>query len=196
MATRRGDSRTAALGLVAGSHFMIVFDLASINLALPRIARDLGLTDSQLSWVVTAYALSFGCLLLVGARLGEAIGPRRILIAGLVLFGVAALVGGSAANVGWLVMGRTAQGAAAAIMWPSALACISRLFPDGGERNRALATWGASGLAGAPAGALLGGSLIEVLGWSAVLLVSAPSCAAAVAMTFRALPAFEAVPPK
>lgn len=170
---------------------MIVLDLASVNMALPGIARALALSDSQVSWVFTTYTLTFGCLLLLGARLGTVLGPRRILVVGLLVFGTASLAGGLAPSAGWLVAARAVQGVGAALVSPSALASLCRLFPDGRERNRALAIWGAWGSAGAPAGALVGGALSDALGWSAVLLFNVPLSAAAVVVGVRVLPAFE-----
>lgn len=191
MALSAPQSRALALGVVAGAEFIVILDVASVNVALPDMAQDLELTDGQVSWAVNAYTLALGCLLLLGARMGDAFGTRRVFTRGIVLFASASLAGGLMADGVWLAGARALQGAGGALISPNALAIVSRLFPDGMARNRALAIWGAAGSAGAPAGALVGGLLTGSFGWSAVLFANVPTSGVILALTPWALPEVE-----
>jgi EmrB/QacA subfamily drug resistance transporter len=184
--TRLGPG--AALALLAGAQFVIVLDTSIVNMALPSIEADLALTERSLSWVVNAYTLTFGGFLLLGGRLGDLLGLRRAFVAGLALFGAASMAGGLATTTEMLVGARAVQGLGAATIAPAALGILTRLYEDGAPRNRALAIWGAVSAAGAPAGAVLGGALSDLFGWSSVLLVNVPICAAALVLAPRLVP--------
>jgi len=154
--------------------FMVALDMSVVNIALSDIRRGLGFAPEGLLWVVNAYALAFGGLLMLGGRLADLLGARRVLIAGLVLFGAASLAGGLAWSPGALVTARAVQGVGAAALAPVAFALIALAFPAGPARSRALGLWGMAGAAGGAAGVLAGGVLTEVAGWRAVMLVNVP----------------------
>ena len=168
------DKRWIALGLLCLAQFVVVLDASIVNVALPSVGRSLELSQDNLSWVVNAYVLAFGGFLLLGGRLADHLGRRRVFTAGLLLFGVASLVGGFAESEGALIAARAAQGVGAALLSPAALSIITTTFRDGSERNRALGVWGAVAGAGGAAGVLLGGVLTEYLGWEWVLWVNVP----------------------
>jgi len=168
------DKRWIALGLLCLAQFVVVLDASIVNVALPSVGRSLELSQDNLSWVVNAYVLAFGGFLLLGGRLADHLGRRRVFTAGLLLFGVASLVGGFAESEGALIAARAAQGLGAALLSPAALSIITTTFRDGSERNRALGVWGAVAGAGGAAGVLLGGVLTEYLGWEWVLWVNVP----------------------
>ena len=180
--------KRAALALLAGTQFVLVLDASIINVALPSIGRDLGVAPDDLSWVVNAYILLFGGFLLLGGRIADFVGRRRIFIAGIVLFGAASLAGALATSSLWLVLARGAQGLGAALVSPAALAMLMTLFAEGAERNRALGVWAALGGTGGAAGSILGGVLTEGLGWEAVLLVNVPVAIVAAAFAAAVLP--------
>ena len=138
---------------------MVVLDGTIVNIALPYIQADLDISSANLTWVVTGYALAFGSLLLLGGRLGDLYGRRRIFMIGLIIFGVASLLGGLATNEGLLLAARGLQGLGAALASPAALALIATTFPAGPQRNRAFAVYAAMSGAGAAVGLLLGGWL-------------------------------------
>ena len=159
-ATPAGKSRLGwALVLISIAQLMVVLDATIANIALPYIKADLGFTDSNLTWVVTGYALAFGGLLLLGGRLADLYGRRRIFMAGLVIFAIASLLGGIAGNEAILLAARGLQGLGAALASPAALALITTTFPAGPERNRAFAVYAAMSGAGAAVGLILGGWL-------------------------------------
>lgn len=168
------DKRWIALVLLCLAQFVVVLDASIVNVALPSVGRSLELSQDNLSWVVNAYVLAFGGFLLLGGRLADHLGRRRVFRAGLLLFGVASLVGGFAESEGALIAARAAQGLGAALLSPAALSIITTTFRDGSERNRALGVWGAVAGAGGAAGVLLGGVLTEYLGWEWVLWVNVP----------------------
>lgn len=159
--------------LLCVAQFMLILDVTVINLALPGIGSALQLDRALLTWAVTSYTLCFGALMLLGGRLGDVYGSRRILLTGLSVFVVASLVTGLATSGPMLIGGRVAQGMGAALLSPSALATITRLF-HGTERNKALGVWAALGGAGFAAGALLGGLLTAGPGWRWVFFVNVP----------------------
>src|SRR4051794_32081874 len=148
-------ARNLALVLLAMTQFVIVIDASIVNVALPSIGRALDFSQDDLSWVVNAYTLTFGGFLLLGGRLADIIGRRRMFMSGLVLFSLASLAGGLAQSEGWLIVARAVQGLGAAIVSPAALSIITTTFHEGGERNRALSVWGAVAGAGGAAGVLL-----------------------------------------
>jgi len=176
------------LALLATSQFVVVLDASITNVALPSIGRDLGLSQDSLSWVVNAYTLTFGGFLLLGGRLADILGRRRVYMAGLVLFGIASFVGGFSQTEGMLIVARAVQGLGAALLSPAALSILTTVFREGAERNRALGVWGAVAGAGGAAGVLLGGVLTEYLSWRWVLFVNVPIAAGAVLLAPRLVP--------
>ena len=162
------------LVLVCVAQFMVVLDASIVNVALPTIGDALNFSESDLPWVLNAYVLTFGGFLLLGGRLADFLGRRRMFMFGLVLFALASLAGGFATSAGQLIAARAVQGLGGAILSPAALSILITTFRDGAERNRALGIWGAiAGSAGA-AGVLLGGVLTDGLGWEWVLWVNVP----------------------
>ncbi|MFF2510003.1 MFS transporter [Streptomyces sp. NPDC058086] len=155
----------AALAALAGAQFTVVLATSIVNVALPQIRAGVGLSDSGTTWVVNAYGLAFGALLLAGGRAADLIGRRRVLLAGLAVFGAASLAAGLAASSSVLIAARAVQGLGAAATAPAALALVMDLFPPGPGRGRALGVWGAVSGAGGAAGVLLGGVLTQAWGW-------------------------------
>jgi EmrB/QacA subfamily drug resistance transporter len=182
-----GRSKGLALALLATTQFIVVLDASIVNVALPSIGTDLEFSQDDLSWVVNAYTLAFGGFLLLGGRMADLLGRRRIFIAGLLLFGAASLAGGLSESSTQLIVARTIQGLGAALISPAALSIITTTFAEGAERNKALGVWGAVAGAGGAAGVLLGGVLTEFLGWEWVLLVNVPIALAAAALAPRLL---------
>jgi EmrB/QacA subfamily drug resistance transporter len=167
-------AKNLALMLLAMTQFVIVIDASIVNIALPSIGHALHFSQTDLSWVVNAYTLTFGGFLLLGGRLADLMGRRRMFMTGLVLFSVASLAGGLAQSEAWLIAARAVQGLGGAIVSPAALSIITTTFADGEERNRALGVWGAVAGAGGAAGVLLGGILTSGLNWRWVLFVNVP----------------------
>jgi EmrB/QacA subfamily drug resistance transporter len=180
-------AKNLALALLAMTQFVIVIDASITNVALPSIGRALSFSQTDLSWVVNAYTLTFGGFLLLGGRLADLIGRRVMFIIGLVLFSSASLLGGLAQSEAWLIGARAVQGLGAAIVSPAALSIITTTFADGEERNRALGIWGAVAGAGGAAGVLLGGVLTSGLSWRWVLFVNVPIGLASAALAPRLL---------
>jgi EmrB/QacA subfamily drug resistance transporter len=182
------ERRWIALTLLCVAQFMVVLDAAIMNVALPTIGRALDFSESNLPWVVNAYVLTFGGFLLLGGRMADLLGRRRIFIAGLILFALASLAGGFASTSGQLIAARAVQGLGAALLSPAALSIVTTTFRDGAERNKALGIWGAVAGSGGAAGVLLGGVLTDGLGWQWVLWVNVPIglAAAAIAPTLLA----------
>jgi EmrB/QacA subfamily drug resistance transporter len=172
-----------ALALLATVQFMVVLDIAIVNVALPSIQVDLGFSQENLQWVISAYALFFGGFLLLGGRVADLLGRRRLFIAGLVIFSAASLVSGLAWSDTALIAGRALQGFGAAIITPAALAILMTTFSEGRERNMALGVWGAVGAFGAVAGVLLGGILTDALSWEWIFYINVPVGLAALALT-------------
>jgi EmrB/QacA subfamily drug resistance transporter len=162
------------LGLLLLVQFMVVLDIAIVNVALPSIQTDLGFSQENLQWVISAYALFFGGFLLLGGRAADLLGRRRLFIAGLVLFTAASLVSGTAWSEEALIGARAFQGLGAAIITPAALSILTTTFAEGSERNKALGAWGAIGAFGAVAGVLLGGVLTDLLSWEWIFFVNIP----------------------
>jgi EmrB/QacA subfamily drug resistance transporter len=180
-------AKNRALILLAMTQFVIVIDAAIVNVALPSIGSALHFARDDLSWVVNAYTLTFGGFLLLGGRLADLMGRRRMFIIGLVLFSLASLAGGLAQSEGWLIVARAVQGLGGAIVSPAALSIITTTFAEGAERNRALGIWGAVAGAGGAAGVLLGGILTSGLSWRWVLFVNVPIGIAAASLAPRTL---------
>jgi EmrB/QacA subfamily drug resistance transporter len=177
-----------ALALLAAAQFVVVLDASIVNVALPSIGRDLQFSQSDLSWVVNAYVLVFGGFLLLGGRLADLLGRRRLFMGGLVLFALASLAGGLATSPGTLIAARAVQGLGAALLSPAALSLLTVMFAEGAERNRAMGVWGAVAGSGGAAGVLLGGLLTEYAGWEWVLFVNVPVGIAAALLAPRLLP--------
>jgi EmrB/QacA subfamily drug resistance transporter len=163
-----------ALALLSAVQFMVILDIAIVNVALPSIKVDLGFSQENLQWVISAYALVFGGFLLLGGRAADLLGRRRIFLAGLVVFTIASLFAGLAWSEASLIGARTFQGLGAAIITPAALSILSTTFVEGRERNIALGVWGAVGGFGAAAGVLLGGILTDALSWEWIFFVIVP----------------------
>ncbi len=181
-------AKNIALVLLAMTQFIIVVDASIVNVALPTIGKDLQFSQDNLSWVVNSYTLMFGGFLLLGGRLADLLGRRRLFMIGLVVFSLASLAGGLATSDGWLIVARGLQGLGAAIVSPAALSIVTTTFAEGAERNRALGVWGAVAGAGGAAGVLLGGVLTEYLGWEWVLWVNVPIGLIAAVLAPRLLP--------
>src|SRR3954451_15402339 len=169
------DRRTwLALALLCVVQFMVVLDVAIVNVALPSIQVDLGFSQADLQWVISAYALVFGGFLLLGGRAADMLGRRRLFLVGIVVFTIASLLAGLAWSEASLISARALQGLGAAIITPAALSILSTTFAEGRERNIALGAWGAVGGFGAVAGVLLGGVLTDALSWEWIFFVNVP----------------------
>jgi EmrB/QacA subfamily drug resistance transporter len=182
------DRRGLALALLAVAQFIVVLDAAIVNVALPSIGSALHFSQDNLSWVVNAYTLTFGGFLLLGGRMADLIGRRRMFIIGLAVFATASLAGGLAQSDTWLVIARAIQGLGAAIVSPAALSLVTVLFREGSERNKAMGVWGAVSGSGGAAGVLFGGMLTQWAGWEWVLFVNVPIGIAAALLATRLLP--------
>ena len=163
-----------ALGLLCVVQFMVVLDVAIVNVALPSIQVDLGFSQGDLQWVISAYALVFGGFLLLGGRAADIVGRRRLFLVGIAVFTAASLLAGLAWSDTSLIAARVLQGLGAAVITPAALSILSTTFPEGRERNIALGAWGAVGGFGAVAGVLLGGILTDALSWEWIFFVNVP----------------------
>ncbi|MGY1810735.1 DHA2 family efflux MFS transporter permease subunit [Blastococcus sp. SYSU D00669] len=178
-----------ALLVLAMSQLMIVLDVSIVNVALPDIAQALSVrSNADLSWVVTGYTLTFGGFLLLGGKLADRLGRRRVFVAGALIFALASLLGGLAGDLGLLIAARLLQGLGGALMAPSALSLLTVVFDEGRERNRALGVWAAISAGGAAIGLILGGVLTEYASWRWVLFVNVPVAALAVLGALRLLP--------
>jgi EmrB/QacA subfamily drug resistance transporter len=171
-----------ALALLSAVQFMVVLDIAIVNVALPSIQVDLGFSQENLQWVISAYALVFGGFLLLGGRAADLLGRRRIFLAGLIVFTVSSLLAGLAWSEASLIAARAFQGLGAAVITPAALSILSTTFVEGRERNIALGVWGAVGGFGAAAGVLMGGILTDALSWEWIFFVNVPVGAIAFAL--------------
>src|SRR5215217_5700282 len=170
----KAKNKWLALALLCTVQFMVVLDVAIVNVALPSIKTDLGFSQENLQWVISAYALMFGGFLLLGGRAADLLGRRRVFLVGLVVFSVGSLLSGFAWNESALIGARAIQGLGAAIISPAALSILTTTFAEGSERNMALGAWGAVGAFGAVAGVLLGGVLTDLLSWEWIFFVNAP----------------------
>ncbi|HEX2912471.1 MAG TPA: MFS transporter [Chloroflexia bacterium] len=163
-----------ALLLLCSTQFMVVLDGTLVNVALPSIQQAMHISQQNLQWITNAYLLMFAGFMMLGGRVADVLGRRRVFISGMLLFAVASLLGGFAPSDLWLIAARVAQGLGAAIISPAALSILTITFPGGKERDRALGVFGAAGGSGAVAGLLLGGVLTEFLGWQWVFFVNFP----------------------
>jgi EmrB/QacA subfamily drug resistance transporter len=172
------EHKGMALLLICLVQFMVVLDIAIVNVALPTIKDSLNFGEDSLSWVINAYTLTFGGLLLLGGRAADLLGRRRMFVSGLVLFSLASLVCGLSTSAAMLVSARAVQGVGAAIISPAALSILMTTFQEGPERNKALGIWGAIAGTGGAAGVLLGGILTQELNWSWIFFINVPIGAA------------------
>ena len=201
--TTRSDETTApraldprrwrTLALLGIAQFMLIVDVTVVAIALPHMGADLGLGREQTTWVVSAYTLTFGGLMLLGGRVADLLGARRVVLAGLLVFTVASLVTGVAGSAEVLLAGRVAQGLGAAMLSPAALSVVVQIF-DGEERNKALGVWSALGGGGAAVGVLLGGLLTAGPGWPWVFYINVPVGVAVTVILVRLLPRLEPGP--
>jgi EmrB/QacA subfamily drug resistance transporter len=175
--------RWLVLGLIVMAQFMVVLDIAIVNVALPSIKTDLHFSQVSLQWVITAYTILFGGVLMLGGRLADLLGRRRLFIIGLSLFTASSLLDGLAWSEGSLIAFRTLQGLGAALLSPAALSILTTTFEEGRERNLALGVWGAVSGSGGAAGVLLGGALTSGFGWSWIFFINVPVGIAVIAST-------------
>jgi EmrB/QacA subfamily drug resistance transporter len=176
-------TRWFALALIIAAQFMVVLDIAIVNVALPSIKTDLHFSQESLQWVITAYSIMFGGFLLLGGRLADLLGRRWLFIAGLALFTVSSLLDGLAWSEASLIVFRSLQGLGAALLSPAALSILTTMFVEGKERNLALGIWGAASGSGGAAGVLLGGALTSGLNWSWIFFVNVPVGILVIALT-------------
>jgi EmrB/QacA subfamily drug resistance transporter len=169
------SKRWWALAVIVAAQFMVVLDVAIVNVALPSIKTDLHFSETSLQWVITAYSIFFGGVLLLGGRLADLLGRRRLFIVGLALFTVSSLLDGLAWSSGSLIFFRSIQGLGAALLAPAALSILTTTFREGRERNVALGIWGAASGSGGAAGVLLGGALTSALSWSWIFFINVPA---------------------
>ncbi len=179
--------RWKALALLCTAFFMVILDSAIVIVALPSIDADLALSAGDLQWVMSAYLLSFGGLLLLGGRVADLLGRRRMFIVGSGLFALASLGAGLASTSEALLAARTVQGVAAAIMTPTALSIVMTTFPEGAERNKALGIWGSTGAIGGTAAWLVGGPITDGLGWEWIFFINVPVAGLVAALSPRLL---------
>ena len=181
--TASSSRRWWALALLSVVQFMVVLDIAIVNVALPSIQVDLGFSQENLQWIISAYALTFGGFLLLGGRAADLLGRRRVFLVGLAVLTIGSIVAGSAWSEASLIAARGVQGLGAAIIAPAALSILTTTFSEGRERNIALGVWGAVGGFGGAAGVLLGGVFTESLSWQWIFFINVPVTIAAMALT-------------
>jgi EmrB/QacA subfamily drug resistance transporter len=189
----RGDAQHSTnpwivLVLICFAQFMVVLDATVVNVALPSIQKDLGLSESNLQWVVNAYTLVFGGFLLLGGRAGDLLGRKRLFLGGIVIFTVASLLDGLATSSGMLIGARALQGLGAAFISPAALSIITTTFAEGAERAKALGVWAAIAIGGSAFGLILGGVLTELLSWPWVFFINLPVGVAVFVLSLRLVP--------
>src|SRR6266576_843225 len=175
MSLEQNRKRWLALAVIVAAQFMVVLDVAIVNVALPSIKTDLHFNQENLQWVITAYSILFGGALLLGGRLADLLGRRRLFVAGIFLFTISSLLDGFAWSEGSLIAFRSLQGLGAALVSPAALSMLTTLFREGRERNVALGIWGAVSGSGGAAGVLLGGALTSALSWSWIFFINIPA---------------------
>ena len=175
MSSLENRKRWFALAVIVAAQFMVVLDVAIVNVALPSIKTDLHFSQESLQWVITAYSILFGGALLLGGRLADLLGRRRLFAAGLLIFTVSSLLDGLAWSEGSLIAFRSIQGLGAALLSPAALSILmTTTFREGRERNLALGIWGAASGSGGAAGVLLGGALTSAFSWSWIFFINVP----------------------
>jgi DHA2 family methylenomycin A resistance protein-like MFS transporter len=188
-AAERAPTRSGVvLAVVCAGMFLVLLDVTIVNVALPSIGAGLRADTAGLQWVVDGYAVAIASLLLAGGTVGDRFGHRRMVLAGLVLFGLASAGCGLAPGVGWLVAARAVQGAGAALLLPGSIAVVVDTYPDRSEQARALGVWAAVSSLALPAGPLLGGALVTVAGWRSIFLLNVPVVLAAVLAVLRVVP--------
>src|SRR5881396_2494750 len=187
--TLEGRNRWFALYVLCLGSLMIVLDVTVVNVALPSIRQDLGFSETSLAWVVNAYLLTYGGFLLLGGRLGDLFGQRRLFLSGITLFTLASLVCGLASSQGFLVTARAVQGLGGAVSSAVALSLMMTLFTEPGERAKAMGIFGFVASGGGSIGVLLGGILTDRLDWHWIFLVNLPIGVAVVVLSMRLLPA-------
>ncbi len=187
-ARAHGVNPWLVLVLVCLAQFMVILDATIVNVALPSIQADLGLSESNLQWIVNAYALLFGGFLLLGGRAGDLIGRKRVFLAGLVLFTAASFVCGVSNGETMLIISRGIQGLGAALVSPAALSIVTTTFREGPERTKALGVWAAIAVGGGAVGLVLGGFLVETLSWPWIFFVNIPVGIAAFLFSLRFVP--------
>jgi EmrB/QacA subfamily drug resistance transporter len=181
-------NRWRAFALLAVAFFITVVDLTIVNVSLPTIGRDLHFSQTNLQWLVTAYALTFGGFLLLGGRAADLLGGRRVLMLGLGLFSAASLAAALATGAGFMIGARAVQGIGAATMLPAALSIVMNMFQEGAERNKALGIWGGLGAGGATFGVIAGGLLTRYAGWQYIFYLNVPIGAVALLLAPRIVP--------
>jgi EmrB/QacA subfamily drug resistance transporter len=186
--TPRNMNRWRAFALLAVAYFMTTIDLTIVNVSLPTIGRDLHFSPTDLQWIVTAYALTFGGFLLLGGRAADLLGRRRTLMLGLGAFTAASLGCALASSEAFLIATRAAQGLGAALMLPSALSIVMNMFREGAERNKALGIWGGLGAGGGTVGLIAGGVITRYIGWEYIFYLNVPIGIAALALVPRTVP--------
>jgi EmrB/QacA subfamily drug resistance transporter len=191
VAAEPNPRRWLILAVVGTAFFMTILDVAIVNVAIPSIQTDFNISQTAVEWVIIAYSITFGGFLLLGGRMADLLGRRRIFIAGLIVFTLSSLVCGlshALDSAAVLIGARTVQGIGAAIISPAALSIVTTTFREGPERNKALGIWGALGGSGAAAGVLVGGILVKYLGWEWIFFVNVPVGALVLAVTPRIIP--------
>jgi EmrB/QacA subfamily drug resistance transporter len=179
--------RVALLGVLLVAQLMVILDITAVNIALPRLAADMQLSGSTVSWTITSYSLIFGSLLLFGGRLADLVGRRRLFLTGLGIFTVSSFASAMAGTAAALFAARAGQGLGAAMLSPAALSIITSSF-QGNQRAKALAAWGAVGGAGAAIGVMVGGVLTEVADWRLIFYVNLPVAAALTVAALKVIP--------
>src|SRR3954452_24432279 len=186
--TSSSTNRWAVLVVVCLAQFMVILDATIVNVALPSIQRGLHFSATDLQWVINAYTLVFGGFLLLGGRMADLLGRKRLFVAGATLFAIASVVNGLAQSPGMLIAGRALQGLGGALISPAALSIITTTFTDNRERTRALGVWSAIAAGGGAVGLLLGGVLTDLASWPWIFIVNVPVGIAALVLTFRYIP--------
>src|SRR2546423_4000556 len=183
--TEQSSRTTWVLVVCCVAQFMVILDLAMVQVALPAIQSSLNFSSADLQWVVDAYAITFASFLMLGGRAADRLGHRRVFVSALILFGLASLAGGAAQTQEMLVVARAVQGFSCAFMAASSLAIITSSFPPGPQLHRAIGLWAAMNGLGGAAGVLFGGIITEALSWRWVLLINPPIAAAAALVAYR-----------
>src|SRR3954453_20915387 len=176
------------LVLICLAQFMVILDATIVNVALPSIQKDLGLSEANLQWIISSYTLFFGGFLLLGGRAGDLLGRKRVFLVGLVIFTVASLLNGLSSSAGMLIGFRALQGLGAALISPAALSIISTTFAEGRERARALGVWAAIAIGGSAVGLVLGGFLTQTFSWPWIFFVNVPVGIAGFFFSLRLVP--------
>src|SRR5881397_888578 len=171
-----------ALALLSAVQFMVVLDIAIVNVALPSIKVDLGFSQEDLQWVISAYTLVFGGFLLLGGRAADLLGRRAVFMTGLILFAGSSLVAGLATTQGEIIGARAVQGLGGALLSPAALSILTVTFAHGRERNLAMGVWGGLAGLGGSMGAIIGGALVDSVGWSWIFYVNVPVAAVVIVL--------------